>query len=105
MVYLEAQEPHISVLWGAQFLTQFFAQLTPKDGKVLSFARYIRLGILPSTVVVQSEWLIPEDVAEPQAAEMESLLACQLQWRRPAGAPHTACASARRVYPKQPWSW
>ena len=37
--------------------------------------RDIHLGLLPATVVVQLEWLTPADVAVPQAAEMEALLA------------------------------
>ena len=75
MVCLEAPEPHIRVIWGAQFATPSFAQPTPEDKKVLAFTRDIRLGLLPDTVVVQPEWLIPADVAVPQAAEMEDLLA------------------------------
>ena len=53
MVCLEAPEPHIRVLWGAQFVTQSFAKLTPEDGKVLAFMRDISLGLHPDTVVVQ----------------------------------------------------
>ena len=37
--------------------------------------RDIGLGLLPDTVVVQPEWLTPEDVAVPPAADMEALLA------------------------------
>ena len=47
VVFLEAPEPHIRVLWGAQFVTPSFAQPTPEDGKVLAFARDTRLGLLP----------------------------------------------------------
>ena len=70
MVCLEDPEPHIRMLWGTQFVTPYFAQPTPKDGKVLAFARYIRLGLLPSTMVVQPEWLAPEEVVVPQATDM-----------------------------------
>ena len=52
MVCLEDPEPHICLLWGAQFVTLSFAQLTPEDGKVLAFTRDIRLGLLSATVVV-----------------------------------------------------
>ena len=52
MMCIEAPEPHIRVLWGTQFVIPYFAQPTPEYGKVLDFARDIRLGILPDTVVV-----------------------------------------------------
>ena len=55
MVYLDNPEPHIRVLWSAQFGTPSFAQPKPEDGKVLAFARDIRLGLLPATVVVNPE--------------------------------------------------
>ena len=57
VVCLDTPDPHTCVLWGAQFVTPFFAQPTPKDGKVLAFARDIGLGLLQDTVVVQPEWL------------------------------------------------
>ena len=75
MVCLESPETHIHVILGAQFVTPSFVQPTPEDEKVLAFTRGIRLGLLPDTVVVQPEWLIPADVAVPQAADMEDLLA------------------------------
>ena len=59
VVCLEAPETHICVLWGAQFMTLSFAQPTLDDRKVLAFAREIRLGFLPATVVVQPEWISP----------------------------------------------
>ena len=74
MVCLEKPEPHIRVLWVAQFVTLSFAQPTPKDGKVLAFVRDIRLGLLPDTVAVQPKWLTPEDVEVSPAADMEALL-------------------------------
>ena len=55
VVYLDNPEPHIRVLWSAQFGTPSFAQPKPEDGKVLAFARDIRLGLLPATVVVNPE--------------------------------------------------
>ena len=57
MVCIEAPETHIRVLWGTQFATLSFDQPTPEDGKVLAFAGDIFLGMLPSTMVVQPEWL------------------------------------------------
>ena len=57
---LKDPEPHIRVLWGAQFLTPSFAQSSPENGKFLAFA----------TVVVQPEWITPSDVAVPPALEM-----------------------------------
>ena len=62
------------MIWGAQFVTPSFAQPTPESMKVLAFARDIRLGLLPDTVVVQPEWITPEDVTVPQVAYMETLL-------------------------------
>ena len=75
MVCLEAPDPHIRVIWGTQFVIPSFAQPTPEDGKVLTFARYICLGLHLATVVVHSEWLVPEEVAVPRATKMEALLA------------------------------
>ena len=75
MVCIEVPEPNIRVLWGAQFVTPSFAQPTLEDGKVLAFVRDIRLSLLLATVVVQPEWLTTEDMAVPQVAEMEALLA------------------------------
>ena len=37
--------------------------------------RKIHIRLLPATVVVQLEWLALEDVAVPQAVEMEAFLA------------------------------
>ena len=74
VVFLESQELHIRVLWGAPFMTLSFAQPTPEEGKVLAFARDIRLGLLPAIVVVQPEWLTPADVAVPPTVDMEALL-------------------------------
>ena len=53
LVCLEAPEPHIRVLWGAQFVTQSFAQPTLEDGKVLAFSRDIGLDLLPATLVLK----------------------------------------------------
>ena len=75
VVCIEVPEPNIRVLWGAQFVTLSFAQPTPEDRNVLSFARDIPLGLLPATVVVQPEWLTLTDVAVPQVTEMEALSA------------------------------
>ena len=68
IVYLEAPEPHIRVLWGAHFVTRSFVQPTPEDGKILVFVRDICLGLLTATVMVQPEWVTAEYVAVPQAA-------------------------------------
>ena len=57
MVCLEAPEPYIRTLWGTGFATQSFVQPIPEDGKVLAFAGDIFLGMIPSTMVVQPEWL------------------------------------------------
>ena len=75
VVCLEAPDTNICMLWGAQFVTLSFAQPTPEDRNVLSFARDIPLGLLPATVVLHPEWLTLADVAVPQATEMEALLA------------------------------
>ena len=83
MVCLEAPDSHICVLWGTQCVTPSFAQPTLEDGKVLSFARVIHLGLLPATVVVQPECLTLGEDLVPQAAEMETLLA-----RLAPGHPH-----------------
>ena len=56
------------MLWGAQFVTLYFAQPTPEDRKVLVFVRDICLGLLTATVMVQPEWVTAEYVAVPQAA-------------------------------------
>ena len=74
MVCLKAPEPHIRVLWGAQFVTLSFAQPTSEDGKVLDFARDIRFGLLLETVVVKPEWLTPGEVTVPRSADMEALM-------------------------------
>ena len=75
VVCLNAPELHIRVIWGTQFVTLSFAQPTPEDEKVLAFARDIRLGMLPATVVVHPEWITSGEVAAPQATEMEAPLA------------------------------
>ena len=75
MVCLEAPDPDIFALWGAQFVTLSSAEPTPEYRKVLAFARDIRLGLLPATVVVHPKWINPVDVAIPPAADMEALLA------------------------------
>ena len=56
-------------------MTPSFAQPTPEGRKVLDFARDICLDLLPDTVVVHPEWLIPSDVEVPQSADMEDLFA------------------------------
>ena len=63
------------MLWGAQLMTPSFAQLTPEDWNFLDFAGCTRLGLLPATVVVKPEWLTPVEVAVPQSADMEALMA------------------------------
>ena len=63
VVCLEAPEPQICVLWGAQFVTPSLAKPTSEDGKILFFARDIRLGLLQATVVVHPECLNPVEVA------------------------------------------
>ena len=74
MVCLEAPEPHILMLWGTQCVTWLFAQPTSEDGKILAFARGIRISLLPETVVVKPEWFTPGEVNVPQAADMENLM-------------------------------
>ena len=39
VVCLETPKPHIRVLWGAQFVTQYFSEPTLEDRKVLAFAK------------------------------------------------------------------
>ena len=41
VVFHKVPEIHIRVLWGAQFVTQSFAQPTLQDGKILAFVRGI----------------------------------------------------------------
>ena len=74
MVFLEAPQPHIRVIWGSQFANPSFAQPTQEEKKVLAFARDIRIGLLPATVVVYPECLTPGEVAVPQETEMETWL-------------------------------
>ena len=74
MVCLEAPEPQIHVLWGAQFVNPSFAQPTLEDRKVLAFTRDIRLDLLLATVVVNLEWLTPGEVTVPRSTEMEALM-------------------------------
>ena len=62
---IEAPDPQICVLWGAQFVTPSLAKPTSEDGKILSFARDIRLGLLQATVMVHPECLTPVEVAVP----------------------------------------
>ena len=107
MVCLEAPEPHIRVLWGAQFVNPPFAQPTPEDRKVLSFARDIRIGLLPETVVVKPEWITPGDANVPQSADMEALMShlapghphLPLETPRPDGVSVTQTSLA-----PSPWS-
>ena len=73
---------------GSSIGTPSFAQPTPQDGKVLAFERYIRLGLLLATVVVNPELLTPGEVNIPQAAYMEDLMAC-LSPRHPRLPPET----------------
>ena len=72
MVCLEYPEPHIRMLWGTQFVNPSFVKPT---GRSLPLRKDIRLGILPETVVVQPEWLSPEEVAVPRETEMEAIIA------------------------------
>ena len=73
MVFLEALESHIRMLWGSQFVTPSFYQHTPEDGNVLAFLQDISLGLLPETVVVQMEWISSEELLVPRSTEMEAL--------------------------------
>ena len=73
-MFLEAPDPHIRVLWGTKFVTPYLAQPTPEGGKVLAFARDIRLGFLPAKLVVKPEWITPGDVNLPRAADMLALM-------------------------------
>ena len=74
VVCLEAPEPHIRVIWGAQFVTPSIAQPKTEDGNILAFDRDIRLVLLPATVAVKPEWITPGDVNVPQAADMGDLM-------------------------------
>ena len=100
MVCLEYLEPHIRMLWSAQFVTLSFAQPTPEDGKVLAFTREIRLSLLPAKVVVKPEWLTLVEVALQQAAEMEALLV-RLDPRHPA-YPKIPQELTGYPYPRRP---
>ena len=60
----------------------------------------IRLGLLPATVVVQPEWLAPEEVGVPRATDMEVLiarLALGYTWL-PADTPWPERVSVPRSY-------
>ena len=72
MVCLEDPEPQIRMLWGTQFVTPSFSQPT---GRYSPLREDTRLGILLPMVVVQPEWLAPEEVAAPRVTEMEALIA------------------------------
>ena len=85
---LEAPDPHICVLWGAQFVTPSFSHPTPQDGKVLTFTRDIHIGFLPATVVVKSQWITLGAVTVPQAVDMEALMA-HLAPKHPHLPPYT----------------
>ena len=87
------------MLWGAQFVTLSFAQPTPEYGKVLAFAKDTHLGLLPSTLMVQPEWLTPAGVAVPQAAEMEELLV-----HLAPGQPHLPPDTPRTERISVPWT-
>ena len=91
VVCLEAPDPDICVLWGAQFVTLSSAQPNPKDGKVLDLARDFRLSFLPATVVVQPEWITLGEVTVPQAVEMEILMSrlAPVHLRLPPDTPRT----------------
>ena len=65
VVCLKAPEPQICVLWGAQFVNPSLVKPTSEDGKILSFARYICIGLLQATVVVHPECLTLVEVAVP----------------------------------------
>ena len=106
VVYLEAPDLHIRVLWGTHFMTLSFSHPTPEDGKILAFARDNRLGLIPETVVVQPEWIDPVEVAVQRATEMEALLACLT----PGHPQISAGTSSRRgspypgrLLPPYPW--
>ena len=60
------------MLWGTQLVTPSFSQPTVRSSPS---REDIRLGILPEAVVVQPEWLAPEEVAVPRATGMEALIA------------------------------
>ena len=72
VVCLEYPEPHIRMFWGTQFVNPSFVQPT---GRSSPSREDIRLGVLPATVVVQPEWLAPEEVVVLRATEMEALRA------------------------------
>ena len=55
-------------------MTPSFALQTLEGRKVLAFARDIRLGLLPSTVMVKPEWISPGEVTIPRAVDMEALM-------------------------------
>ena len=74
LVCLEKTDPHTRILWGAQYVTPFFARATPEDGTVLVFARDVRLGHLMTTVKVKTEWLMVEEVADPLVVDMYQAL-------------------------------
>ena len=82
VVFLESPESHIHVLWGNQLINLYFAQQTLEDGKVISFAGDIRLGLLPETL-----------------ADMESLMA-----RLAPGHPHLPPDTPRPDRVSVPWA-
>ena len=78
MVCIDSPELYIIVLWLTQFITPSFSRLTPGDGEVLAFTRYIQLGQLPSPVVMLPEWMVPSKFEvsweEYMEAELSRLL-------------------------------
>ena len=100
VVCLEAPESHIRVIWGAQFVTPSFAQPTPEIRKVLAFARDIRLGLLPATVVVKPECLTLGEVNVPQASDLEDLIE-----RLAPGHPYLPPDTQRPERVSAPWAY
>ena len=74
VVCFESPDAYIRVIWGTQFISLYFAQPTPKNGKALAFAWDIRLGQILAKVVVQLEWLTPGETVVPWKTDMEALL-------------------------------
>ena len=54
---VERTDPHIRVLWGVEYVMMYLICPTPEDRKVMSFARDVSQGQLPTTVEVNTEWL------------------------------------------------
>ena len=62
------------MIWGTQYVNPYFARTTPEDGKVLAFARDVRLVNLPATVETDPAWLDLEERDVPREAYMVDVL-------------------------------